>query len=344
MVGHVDLPRLSQGQVGGTFWSVFTECPENGTDFSDANYAASVRHTIEAVDVMFRLQQAYPDTFSTPPNGSTALQAFRDGKIISPMGIEGLHSIGNSLAYLRHFYERGVSYATLTHNCHNRYADAAIVELPGGGIKKSEPLWNGVSDAGKDLILEMNRLGMIVDLAHVSVDTMHDVLGGKDGWTGSQAPVIFSHSSAYAICPHPRNVPDDILELVKARESLVMVNFSPDFISCTASDNPNGIPDPDPTHATLERVADHILYIGAHIGFDHVGLGSDFDGIPSGPRGLEDVSKFPSLIAELLQRGVSDEEAAKVAGGNILRVWKEVDRVALELQAKGVLPVEDILV
>ncbi|KAH8422369.1 putative dipeptidase [Aspergillus melleus] len=341
--GHVDILRLQEGRVGGTFWSVFVQCPKNWSDFSDENYALSVRQTIEQVDVMSRLQQAYPDTFSEPPNGTTALQAFRDGKIISPMGIEGLHSVGNSLAYLRHFYDRGVSYATLTHNCHNRYADAALVELPGGGIKVADPLWNGVSDAGKKLIGEMNRLGMIVDLSHVSANTMRDVLGGKDGWSGSEAPVIFSHSSAYAVCPHPRNVPDDVLDLVKARDSIVMVNFSPDFISCTASKDPNGLPDFDPEHATLEHVVDHIVYIGNHIGFDYVGLGSDFDGIPTVPRGLEDVSKFPDLIAELLRRGVSDEYAAKVAGGNLLRVWKEVDRVAQKLQAKGVHPAEDDL-
>ncbi|GKZ16834.1 hypothetical protein AbraIFM66951_006325 [Aspergillus brasiliensis] len=341
--GHVDLPRLAEGKVGGTFWSVFVECPKNWSDFSDATYATSVRQTIEQVDVMLRLQQAYPHVFSEPPNGTTALQAFKEGKIISPLGMEGLHSIGNSLAHLRSFYDRGVAYATLTHNCHNRYADAALVEIP-GGIKKADPVWHGVSEAGKDLVFEMNRLGMIVDLSHVSVDTMRDVLGaGKDDWAGSRAPVMFSHSSAYAVCPHPRNVPDDVLELVKARNSIVMVNFSPDFISCTASSDPNGLPEFDPEHATLEHVVDHIVYIGNLIGFDHVGLGSDFDGIPTVPRGLEDVSKYPDLIAELLRRGVSDEDAGKVAGGNLLRVWRDVDQVALQMRAEGALPVEDEL-
>ncbi|KAJ5497593.1 Peptidase M19 renal dipeptidase [Penicillium fimorum] len=340
--GHVDIPRLKQGRVGGTFWSVFVPCPENGTDFSDENYAPSVRETMEQVDIMSRIQQAYPKVFSTPLNGTTAMSAFREGKIISPLGIEGLHSIGNLLAHLRIFYELGVSYATLTHNCHNRYADAAILELPGGGIKKSDPLWHGVSEEGQKLVFEMNRLGMIVDLAHVSTDTMRDVLGaGKSEWVGSRAPAIYSHSSAYALCPHPRNVPDDILELVREKNSLVMVNFAPDFISCTASDRADGIPDVDPVHATLERVADHILYIGNLIGFEHVGIGSDFDGIPTVPRGLEDVSKFPSLVAELLKRGVSDKDASKVVGGNLLRVWKKVDEVALEMQAEGALPVED---
>ncbi|RAL05376.1 putative dipeptidase [Aspergillus ibericus CBS 121593] len=343
LIGHVDLPRLAEGKVGGTFWSVYVECPKNWSDLSDATYATSVRQTTEQVDVMLRLQQAYPDVFSAPPNGTTALRAFKEGKIISPLGMEGLHSIGNSLAQLRAFYDRGVAYATLTHNCHNRYADAALVEIP-GGIKKADPLWHGVSKAGKDLVFEMNRLGMIVDLSHVSVDTMRDVLGaGKDDWAGSRAPVMFSHSSAYAVCPHPRNVPDDVLQLVKERNSIVMINFSPDFVSCTASDNPNSLPEFDPEHATLEHVVDHIIHIGNLIGFDYVGLGSDFDGIPTVPRGLDDVSKYPDLIAELLRRGVSDEDASKVAGGNLLRVWKEVDQVARQLQAGGALPVEDEL-
>lgn len=298
--------------------------------------------TVEQVDVMSRVQQAYPEVFSAPPNGTTALRAFQEGKIISPLGIEGLHSIGNSFAHLRMFYGMGVSYATLTHNCHNRYADAAIVEQPDGSLRKSSPLWHGVSPAGQKVVYEMNRLGMIIDLAHVSEDTMRDVLGaGKEDWAGSRAPVIFSHSSAQALCPHPRNVPDEILGLVQQRNSLVMVNFAPDFISCTASGRDDGLPDVDTAHATLARVADHIMYIGTVVGFDHVGLGSDFDGIPTVPKGLDDVSKFPDLIAELLRRGLSDEDAAKVAGGNLLRVWRDVDRVALEMQAEGALPAED---
>lgn len=361
--GHVDLPRLSQGQVGGTFWSVYVPCPQNGTDFSDDNYASSeshvpngapsenhslmrcavgVRQTMEQVDLVARLRAAYPQVFSGPVNGTTAMQAFQTGKIISPLGIEGLHSIGNSFAHLRNFYDLGVRYATLTHNCHNIYADAALVVSPGGKLHKSEPLWHGVSEAGRKLIHEMNRLGMIVDLAHVSVDTMRDVLGAGTGeWAGSRAPVIFSHSSAYAVCPHPRNVPDEVLQLVRDTSSLVMVNFAPGFISCTESGRPDGLPDSDPVNATLEHVADHIMHIGNLIGFDHVGLGSDFDGIESVPAGLEDVSKFPDLIEELLKRGVSDDDAGKVAGGNMLRVWREVDRVALEMQAHGALPVED---
>jgi len=190
----------------------------------------------------------------------------------------------------------------------------------------------------------MNRLGMIVDLAHVSQDTMRDVLGASDDWEGSAAPIIYSHSSAYALCPHPRNVPDDILQLVKKKNSVVMVNFSPDFVSCVAnSSKENGIPDFYPKNNTLEHVVEHIMHIGNLIGYEHVGLGSDFDGIPNTPKGLDDVSKFPDLVAEMLRKGVSDADAAKVVGDNVLRVWADVDAVALKMQKDGVKPVEDNL-
>ena len=189
----------------------------------------------------------------------------------------------------------------------------------------------------------MNRLGMIVDLAHVSQDTMRDVLGGNPAWAGSKAPIIFSHSSAYALCPHPRNVPDDILQLVKKRNSVVMVNFSPDFVSCVASSNPNGIPEFYPANNTLAHVVNHIKHIGELIGYEHVGLGSDFDGIPNTPVGLEDVSKFPDLVAELLKQGISDKNAGLIVGGNVLRVWADVEAVAHKLQKSGLKPLEDIL-
>lgn len=219
------------------------------------------------------------------------------------------------------------------------------MELPLGAVQTNKPYWGGVSPAGRELIHEMNRIGMIVDLAHVSQETMRDVLGvGSSGWEGSKAPIIYSHSSAYAICPHPRNVPDDILRTVKETNSLVMVNFSPGFVSCIANaSNSNGLPDFYPPNSTLEHVVSHIVHIGELIGYEHVGLGSDFDGIPTTPAGLDDVSKYPDLVAEMLTRGVGDREAAMVVGGNLLRVWGEVDAVAERLRREGEKPLEDML-
>lgn len=243
---------------------------------------------------------------------------------------------------------------------------------------KAAPYWGGVSKKGRQAIREMNRLGMIVDLAHVSDDTMRDVLTGQHdaslanttlgraadadnvasgAWPGSLAPPIVSHSSARALCPHPRNVPDEILRLVQQRNSLVMVNASPDFISCLppcsnasdpgappAPDCPEStLPTPYPPHATLRQYVRHILHIGHLIGFSHVGIGTDFDGIETVPQGFEDVSKMPELVAELLRAGVASEDVVGVLGGNLLRVWGEVERVAARLRDEGVEPVEDVL-
>lgn len=341
MPGHVDLVRLREGLNGGAFWSVYWGCPSSMTNFSDEIYAPIVQATIHQIDLVTRLQQLYPAQFSPKVNSSTAEAAFKKGQLISPLGVEGLHQIGNSAANLRRFYDLGVRYATLTHNCPNRYADSALWSNPS---RKAPSYWGGVSEDGKLLIHEMNRIGMIVDLSHTSAETQRHVLGaGKDGWEGSKAPVIYSHSSAYSICPHPRNVEDDVLQLVKERNSIVMVNFAPDFVSCVEGNNENGLPDFYPPNSTLAHVAKHVIYIGNLIGFDHVGFGSDFDGIPTTPEGLDDVSKYPDLVAELLGQGVSDTDAAKVVGGNILRVWKAIDDVALGLQAKGTPPLEDEL-
>jgi len=343
MPGHFDFPRAKAGQLGGTFWSAWIPCPADGFDFSDEVYAPYVKATLEQIDLFNRLSERYPEHFTLSRTAEEAEANWKKGKLISPLIIEGLHQIGNSLSTLRLYHRLGVRYATLCWNCHNKYADAAVVSIDGESVA-SKPYHGGVSKAGHNVILEMNRLGMMVDLSHVSVDTMRDVLGGspEKGWNGSIAPPIFSHSSVKAICPHPRNVPDDILHLVKERESLVMVNFAPDFVSCKALDSHTGLPDFVNETSTIEHVAKHVMHIGELIGYDHVGLGSDYDGIPTTPRGLEDVSKFPDLIQLLLDKGVSEENAGKIAGRNLLRVWHEVDKVASRLQ-KEMDPVEDDL-
>jgi membrane dipeptidase len=309
------------------------------------NAYAAVKATLEQIDTYNRLSTLYPDYFTLSRDAVAAEEAFANGKLISPIIIEGLHQIGNSISTLRLYHKLGVRYATLTWNCHNKYADAALItDLSAGETVASKPYWHGLSPAGSLLIGEMNRLGMIVDISHVSKNTMIDVLGGNPSKTnGSLAPPIFSHSSAFGVCPHPRNVPDDVLDLVKKRNSLVMINFSPDFISCKSSNSSTGLPDFVPEDSTLGQVVKHITYIGERIGYEHVGIGTDFDGIETTPRGLEDVSKFPDLVAALLKAGVSDADAAKIVGRNLLRVWHEVDRVAAELQ-KSTLPLEDDIV
>jgi membrane dipeptidase len=303
---------------------------------------AVVKGTLGQLDLFHRLGQQYPKYFTPSTTSAEAIKAFKNGHLISPTAIEGLHQIGNSASTLRLYHQLGVKYATLTWNCHNKYADAALETGPNFSAKIAKPYWNGLSPAGRDLLKEMNRLGMLVDLSHVSQDTMRDALVGKgDGeWNGSLAPPIFSHSSAYAVCPHPRNVPDDILQLVKQRNSVVMINFSPEFVSCKPAKSPSDLPEFVPANATMQQVVRHIKHIGELIGYDHVGIGTDYDGIERTPTGLEDVSKFPDLIAELLRQGISDEDAAKIAGGNVLRVWAEADKVAKELQ-KTMLPLED---
>ena len=350
LAGHLDVPRLKQGQQGGAFWSAFVPCPADGFNFSDRNYAGSVKTTLEQIDLFQRLSDRYPQYFTLSRSAKEAEHAFANGNLISPLAIEGLHQIGNSLSTLRLYHSLGVRYATLTWNCHNKYADAAVVSVDGKSVA-SKPYHGGVSEAGRQLILEMNRLGMLVDLSHVSVDTMRDVLGGgsssssdpkKETWRGSISPPIFSHSSAKALCPHPRNVPDDILHLVKVRKGLVMVNFSPDFISCVDVGDPSGLPQYVDANNTIAQVVRHITYIGDLIGYSHVGIGTDYDGIETTPRGLEDVSKFPELVDALLEAGVSAGDVAKVVGRNLLRVWHEVDKVAAELQRR-MAPIEEDL-
>ncbi|KAK6529994.1 hypothetical protein TWF694_003370 [Orbilia ellipsospora] len=323
MVGNIDIPRLQTGRVGGVFWSVFTSCPPTGLDpneeFKDEVYYESIHDTIQQIDVMKRLVRAYPHDFGWATSSREFEQVFKSSrgrKVASVLGIEGLHQIGNSPAAIRLFYEVGVRYITLTHNCNNQYADGALVE---------KPHWGGLNPIlGPQLIQEFNRLGMIVDLSHVSPATMRDVL------IVTKAPVIFSHSSAYALTNHPRNVPDDVLELVKKNGGVVQINFAPDFITQTGDGK-----------ATLEDVADHVAYIGEKIGWEHVGFGSDFDGIPTVPVGLEDVSKYPALVKELLTRGISDDDVRRVTGLNVLRVWREVERIAKDIQLEEDQELED---
>lgn len=364
---QTDMPRIQEGGYGGAFWSAFWLCQKDIWDFSDEAYAPVVRATLEQIDMYNRLGSSFPQYFTVPDSASSALDQFNaNNTLISPIAIEGLHQIGNSLSTLRLYHQLGVRYSTLNWNCHNQYSDAAVLTyLTKNNVhsEKSKPYWGGVSRKGRLAIKEMNRLGMMVDLSHVSQDTMRDVLvgdhnhdaphsedglagiDGEEQWTGSIAPPIFSHSSTYSLCPHPRNVPDDILQLVKKRNSVVMINFNPGFIACTApeSSDPSALPIDDPANATLDRIVEHISHVGELIGYDHVGIGSDFNGIEEVAKGMEDVSKFPDLVAELLQKGVSEKDVVKVISGNILRVWQEVENVSKKLQAGGMKPIEDDL-
>jgi membrane dipeptidase len=242
------------------------------------------------------------------------------------------------MSTLRLYHALGVRAATLTWNCHNAFADAALVPSNTTGDIIPAPYHRGgLTRTGRAVIREMNRLGMLVDLSHTSYWTQKAVMTDNT----SLAPIFYSHSSAFALCPHPRNVHDDMLELVKETDGLVMINFSPSFVSCLPPPNSSVLPDLYEQNNTLHQVARHVVYVGEKIGFDHVGFGSDYDGILGTPRGLEGVDKFPDLVAELLRMGVSDVDAQKVVGGNILRVWRKAEDVARQMQAEGVLEAED---
>ena len=276
------------------------------------------------------------------------------GQTISPLAIEGLHQIGNSLSIICLYYTLGVRYASLTHNCHNIYADAALTGQESKSSGAAIAYWGGLSRAGRELMWEMNRMGMIVDLAHASHDTMREILGGRceshdnsavktsSSLNGSLAPVINLHSNAYALCPHPRNVPDDILQMTKETNGLIMVSFVPEFVSCRALEG-RALSEFWPLNSTLARVADHIVYMVELIGLDHVALGNDLDGIFETPRGMEDVSKYPELVAEILRRRLTDTDVEKIIGVNLLRVWRDVDAVASDMQARHQKPFQDRL-
>ena len=332
---QTDIPRLRQGQVGGQFWSVWVPASVTGP--------AAVKATLEQIDIVRGIVRRYPKDFELAATAADIRRIQKAGRIASLMGVEGGSQIDDSLPALRMFYDLGVRYMTLTHVRHNAWADSSN-EAP-----RSQPL----TDFGKAVVHEMNRLGMLVDISHVSPGTMKAVLAA------SKAPVIFSHSSARAITDHPRNVPDDVLELLKANNGIVMVNYAPGYVSrkrmeweaaragTRASFNAppySGLYIGQPERAaaamaewekankvppvTLAEVADHIDHLARIAGHDHVGIGGDLDGIDTTPTGLEGVETYPALIAELLRRGWSDADCEKLAGGNILRVLEAAEKVA----------------
>ncbi len=307
--GHTDIPRLREGRVGAQFWSIYV--PYGAAEEGDA-----ARVQLEQFDIANRMIARYPDVLAPAYSASDIERVFGSGRIASLLGMEGGHVIENSLGALRAYYQAGARYMTLTHSNTLDWADSATDSAVHGGLTRF----------GVEVVREMNRMGMLVDLSHVSAETMHDVLDV------AEAPVIFSHSSARALTDHPRNVPDDVLRRLPENGGVVMVTFVEPFVN-TASMEWYDLPReerrqrPQP-RATLADVADHVEHVREVAGIEHVGIGSDFDGISRGPAGLEDVSTFPNLFAELSRRGWSEEELAMLAGENVLRVMREVEAVA----------------
>jgi membrane dipeptidase len=328
---HTDIPRLVEGGVGGQFWSVYVSAQVTGD--------AAVTAVLEQIDLVHRMVARYPDRFRLALSASDVEQAFADGKIASLLGAEGGHSIAGSLGVLRSLYVLGVRYMTLTHNSSVGWASSATDDVVEGGL----------TDFGREVVREMQRLGMLVDLSHVAPSTMYAALDV------ARAPVIFSHSSALALCGNPRNVPDDVLKRLAEGGGVCMVAFVPPFVSQECTDWFNGLqaeaksrgidpknlhdvftvvhPEYEKTHpeprATLTQVADHVDHVREVAGLDHVGIGGDYDGTPSLPVGLEDVSRYPALFAELLRRGWSEADCKALAGGNILRVMRAAESYAM---------------
>jgi len=292
---HTDIPRLRQGGVGGQFWSVYVPATLQGGD--------AVRATLDQIDVVYRMVRKYPDTFELATTAADVERIFKAGRIASLIGMEGGHSIANSLATLRMFHALGARYMTLTHSTNIAWADSGT----------DKPTLGGLSAFGEEVVREMNRLGMLVDLSHTSADTMEDAI------RVSEAPVIFSHSDARALNDHGRNVPDAVLRLLPKNGGIVMVTFVPGFLRAGGK-------------ATLADAADHMDHVRKVAGPDHVGIGSDFDGIPTVPAGLEDVSKYPALVAELLRRGWPEADVNRALGLNALRVMRRAEEVAARLQ------------
>lgn len=326
---HTDLARLRSGGVGGQFWSVYV--PSSLTE------PEAVLATLEQVDVVHRLVRRYADRLALATTAAQVREAMAQGRVASLLGAEGGHSIGSSLGVLRVLHRLGVRYLTLTHNHNTPWADSAT----------DEPEHGGLTGFGREVVGELNRLGMLVDLSHVAATTMRDALAA------TAAPVVFSHSGARALCDSPRNVPDDVLESMGSGGGVCMATFVPQFVSQDCWDwqvgarqaaraagvDPNDHPamtrfsrahqevHPRPV-ATLEQVADHVEHLRAVAGVDHVGLGGDFDGTEQEVAGLEDVSTYPALWEELGRRGWSGADLEKLAHGNVLRVMRDVEDVA----------------
>ena len=332
---HTDIRRLRAGGVGAQFWAAYVPVSTIHEGTHPAVYA------LEQIDLVHRLCARYPTAFALARTADDIERHFKAGKISCLIGIEGGHAIENSLGALRAFASLGVRYMTLTHWETLDWADAATDTAKHGGL----------TPFGEEVVREMNRVGMLVDLSHVSDATMIDAL------RVTRAPVIYSHSSARAIANHVRNVPDSILRRIPANGGVVMVNFNPPFVSearrlhdvrrdsalaAMRAADVDSVARRDSLRAwnerapavTMQQVADHVDHIRRVVGADHVGIGSDFDGISSVPVGLEDVSKFPDLIAELLRRGWTEADVRKVAGLNALRVMREAERVAREMRAR----------
>src|SRR5512147_1915150 len=330
---HTDLARLARGQVGAQFWSIYID-----GEMKDSGYA---RVQLEQFDIARRMIARYPDRLELALTAADIERSVKRGRLASLLGMEGGHAIENSLGALRAYYALGARYMTLTHNVTLDWADAALGEQKHGGL----------TPFGKEVVREMNRLGMLIDLSHVAPSVMSDALNV------TEAPVIFSHSSARALVDYPRNVPDSILARMPKNGGVVMVTFVPGFVSNpvrkyedaadsvrtelgkTVTDSAERRAQyrtwrqahPAPK-ATIADVADHIEHVRKVAGVDHVGIGSDFDGIESGPDGLEDVSKFPALFAELIRRGWTDADLKKLAGDNVLRALRQAEVVAARLQ------------
>src|SRR5262249_41026847 len=331
-----DIARLKAGGVGGQFWSVYVPVELQGQ--------AAVTATLEQIDIVLRMVRKYPETFELALTADDVERIHKSGKIASMIGMEGGHSIDNSLADLRMFYRLGARYMTLTHTSSTPWADSVT----------DTPKSNGLSPFGEDSVKEMNWLGMLVDLSHVSPDTM------EAATRVSQAPVISSHSDARALNDHPRNVPDNILQMLPNNGGVIMVTFVPGFVSPKVNEwnkrqtaeqdrlkaaNPNdaaavkaGVDtwtaaNPAPA-ATIAEVAEHIDHIRKVAGIDHIGIGSDFDGITQTITDLDNVSTYPRLTAELLKRGYSDGDVKKILGLNVLRVMREAEKVSKRLQSE----------